>query len=1294
MSKPASTSLGLRLLKIAGILFGSLLSLLLIVSLLLLTLLEPYVERFVKKQVTENTEGLYNLDFEKLQLNLLNGSFTLYNLHVLPDTTVHQQQKERGQASNMLLEVQAPLLEIKGIRLLNVLLRKQLRIGEVLLDKPQITGFYDGSIAGETSEEEVTQAPEFIEAVRIGKIHIPGATYRQVQLASPEQAEHLVQQIVFQMKDLRLNLRAQPDHSEMFDAADIRLQIKDYTYQSPDSVYSVSMGGLDYSSAKGEFLLRHTQIRSNNQANLALHPSKASPTVFDLYVPELRISGLNVLEAYQSKQLRVEQLHLERADLAILQNPTLPASPDTPDLAELYKQISPYLSLLLLQELHILNAQLALRQQLEVVQTVQQLNGITVAIQGVQVDSSTLFSPKENFFVEALHFAAQNYCFQYPESPYLVQAEKLELDTRNKTLKAANIEIAADLRKNDRLKKAGKASPTLYNLSLPQLQVKSLDLIQAYQTGTLAIGSIRLEKPAIGLINDPQVEAQDFEKALRETYQQVSRYVQELKLKELSIQDATFSHQTKDGKLWNSQKLQHAAVVATGITIDSVFVYNPTKALPINDLVVSARDYTFHLPGNPHQITLGTFSYSTRRQELTAQTLEVHADTTFNNQLKPSAKALRRLFDVSATQLKITGLDVVRAFNSRQLHLNELILSQPEVAILQDNEVPESPDLPDQQEISGQLFGLLNTISIKVMRLDDGNFTYHDRRNNVVRTQRLVHASATVSGFHLTADKLNNLDESLPVEELTLTASDYSYRSPDSLYTLQLGKLQYSSREQELLASSIDLVSDKEVHKRLKKEHKEEASRNLFDLSAEHFKITGLDLVRAYETGKFTMGEIKLTQPEVGILQDQNVPATDQEAENTDRLNDMVESFRVKNINITDGTFRLNMLQDTLLRSQTIKHVSLALEQFRLVDLQASDPLDMFYVDDMGLLIRDYAIYLPDSLYQLQVKEVRTNLNEQAVYIDSVRLVPLYELDEFTKKLDYADDRFDITVPAISLHGINLNALYNYQDIVVEKVLVQDLEATLYRDNRLPQDPNRKPFTLQKMLRGLDLYLAVDTVLVERSKLSYAEIAPNGINPGQLILNDMRLEGFHITNDASLIEKNDKAIVHGSTQFMDESKLKVLFEFYLNHPEDMYTYQGTLEPMKFGAINPLLENLMAVRAKEGKIKQAIFSVTSTEHEAVGHLDFLYEDLKIKLLNKEDKEKTGFLLNAGSWLINNLVLKSNNPAGRRELRPGTIEVSRNYQKSVFNHMSKAMIDGITSSLMPPLVEKVVNIFISE
>jgi hypothetical protein len=278
------------------------------------------------------------------------------------------------------------------------------------------------------------------------------------------------------------------------------------------------------------------------------------------------------------------------------------------------------------------------------------------------------------------------------------------------------------------------------------------------------------------------------------------------------------------------------------------------------------------------------------------------------------------------------------------------------------------------------------------------------------------------------------------------------------------------------------------------------------------------------------------------------------------------------------------------------------------------------------------------------------------------------------------------------MQGISLRALFSNQAIIAHKMLIGNPVVEIYRDNRLGFDPELRPPTLQSALRGAGIYVRLDTILVEKNNFLHPVIAIDGIKPAVFVLDSIQMQVYNVTNDTALIRLNNVMTVNASALFMGVSTLQVHFLFEMDHPEDRYTYEGTLESMDFAALNPLLENMIFIRVKSGWINNASFSVEATGEEATGRVHFPYKNLKVQLLNKKDPENPGFLLKAGSRLVNLLIIKTNNPSSWGRFREGEVEEERDPKRSVSYHMSQSVLDGVTSSLMTKLVQRIVSRFI--
>ncbi|MCC9138970.1 hypothetical protein ACFSKU_14750 [Pontibacter silvestris] len=1329
MSSSEKTSLGRKVLKIAGIVSACVLGLVLILTILLLTVLEPYAESFLKKQVTENTDGLYKLDLEDIDINLLATTVNLKDIRLSPDSAVHRQQREAGEASPMLVELETQKFTISGINLIDAIFRQQLSIGTVFMDSPEITVLVDKSVEKEDAEEEQNNGgalTDFVESVEIGEIDIPEATVHQYFWGAPEKPVHEVPHLSLRVLALELDLLNQDDYTQIFDADDIQLELRDYAFYMPDSVYNITFNLFSYSSEAGQLQLEGFRVTADHEANMALSAEDASQMLFGLLVPRLQLDGFDIVEAYRTKQLQMGRLTLENTELEMLENPYIAADTATLDLHQLYGQASDYLKAIGLEEVHLADARLVYRTKLQEVKTVQYLDKLNVSLQDVQLDSATIFTSRDSLPVQGFLVTAEGYRYRPPQTPYTYDVARLELSSREKYLHVDSISVKGDRSKNDSLKTSGNAGSFVFDFKSPGLRIDDMDLLQAFQTKMLDIGSAELLKPALDVTNFETVPAPDLEVVLQNAYEQFSGFIDELKVRQIRLQDAYYTQHIKNGDITLSQELEEGALTLTGLHIDSLFVYEQEPRLPLHAIVLSGRSYKHWIPDNAQTFSLGRFRYSTRSEELTARSIELTADTEQDDKLKRADDASQSLFDFSAPLFRVTGLNVIRAMNSGSMAIDQMTLSQPDVVVTMDRDVEASGN--EQGQATAMLFSFFDPVTVNAIHLEDGTFTYREKREDIFRTQKLEHASVTVTALHLSPEALSDLDNALPMEELALTASDFTYQTPDSVYTITLDSLAYSSSKQVLTARLFEVTSDKEAHERIKEENFEKTSSNLFDIAANKFQMTGFDLIRSYETGRYTMAEVILTEPEVAILQDRNVVEerseeeadasegndTDEEnggqeedTENTSgtalagaagdngenkamqQVSEFVETFRVGRIRVEDGRFKLNILKDTIQRSHTLEHVSVVVEELRLASLEAPDPLEMFEVDDIGILVQEYAFITPDSLYAFRIGGVRTELNSQTLTIDSVRLVPLFEIDEYQDKLEYTADRIDLKIPNIQMEGFRLDALFNNQEIIASKIQLSNLEIDIFRDNRVEADPGRQPFTLQTMLKNVEFLVQIDTVTALGGKIVYSEISADGTEPGVLTLDETVLLVTNITNDSLQIREQNTMTAEASTNLMGESILRVKFEFYMDHPEDLYTYEGSLEPMKFEAFNPLFEQVMLIRMESGRINKADFAVRATEHIAKGQIRFLYDDLDIQLIDKEDPENPGFFLNTGSWLINNLIIKDNNPSSTGNFREGEIEEERNYRKSVFFHMGGAMVSGMVSSLMPGWIERIVD-----
>jgi hypothetical protein len=101
--------------------------------------------------------------------------------------------------------------------------------------------------------------------------------------------------------------------------------------------------------------------------------------------------------------------------------------------------------------------------------------------------------------------------------------------------------------------------------------------------------------------------------------------------------------------------------------------------------------------------------------------------------------------------------------------------------------------------------------------------------------------------------------------------------------------------------------------------------------------------------------------------------------------------------------------------------------------------------------------------------------------------------------------------------------------------------------------------------------------------------------------------------------------------------------------------------------------LAAVNVAAGNTDTLFAHWAGNKHGAIGTMNFHYQGLKVKLLDKHDPSKKHFLLSLENWVANSFVLRKTNTRGSR------IFFMRDKEKFVFNYWIKTIMNGMLSSV---------------
>ena len=125
---------------------------------------------------------------------------------------------------------------------------------------------------------------------------------------------------------------------------------------------------------------------------------------------------------------------------------------------------------------------------------------------------------------------------------------------------------------------------------------------------------------------------------------------------------------------------------------------------------------------------------------------------------------------------------------------------------------------------------------------------------------------------------------------------------------------------------------------------------------------------------------------------------------------------------------------------------------------------------------------------------------------------------------------------------------------------------------------------------------------------------------------------------------------------------------------------GRSETMDLTKLNKLTQNVIGVAITSGKGSIDVPLVSGNSLNSKGTLTFRYKKLKLALYNRDQQAlQTGFKSRFMNFMINDLLLKSNNPRFVRRVRKGQVYFKRDTEKAITNYLWKSVLSGMMSTM---------------
>ncbi|MEY8758117.1 hypothetical protein [Chryseobacterium tongliaoense] len=328
-------------------------------------------------------------------------------------------------------------------------------------------------------------------------------------------------------------------------------------------------------------------------------------------------------------------------------------------------------------------------------------------------------------------------------------------------------------------------------------------------------------------------------------------------------------------------------------------------------------------------------------------------------------------------------------------------------------------------------------------------------------------------------------------------------------------------------------------------------------------------------------------------------------------------------------------------------------------------------VKDYSLTTRNFAY--KTHFYHMSVGLLKLNKNK--IQVNNFVMKPLVSRAQFIRMIPVERDLYDLKANQIIADG-NWDLFSNNKFINASHVVIQSADANIFRSKIPKDDPKIKPL-YSRLLRSIKIPMYISNLDLKNSVLVYEEDTPESVGPGKLTFSNFNMNVKNL-NSAKTKGKPTRVDIKIDCSFMNLAPLSVNWNFDVANQNDVFGISGRAVNLPAQGINPFIRPYLHVTAT-GTIQEMLFDFKGNPAGLHGTFNLKHKGLKVAILDKNNKEKKGFLT-----AVANLVVKSD--SGKLPESVTVENVERDPTKSFFNLFWRGIEDGLKKTLIGINIDK--------
>ena len=290
----------------------------------------PIVTKELKDLVLNATDSLYRIEFSTVNTNYLLGNASILDVNILPDTNIFNKLVRLKRAPNNIYEVRLKKLTIWNFHPFRLFKDKTLDVDQLLFEHPSVVMINRQFDFNENRPARPYKSPygyisKFLQRVCVNSIDFKNISFKYVNKNLPVAEADSLDNLDITFKDWLIDANSASDPSRFYLIKDVLINLNDYDFATPDSLYRMRINSLSFKASTGLLHVNRFSLSPRYSEMDFGRVAGYAKDRFNIQMSDIRLTGIDLPLYVKKLQLSARDMTINNGFVNVFNNNELPS---------------------------------------------------------------------------------------------------------------------------------------------------------------------------------------------------------------------------------------------------------------------------------------------------------------------------------------------------------------------------------------------------------------------------------------------------------------------------------------------------------------------------------------------------------------------------------------------------------------------------------------------------------------------------------------------------------------------------------------------------------------------------------------------------------------------------------------------------------------------------------------------------------------------------------------------------------------------------------------------------------